>query len=259
MRTPLTMLRLAVSVCVLVAGVAAGARAQDDAANDPAAYLQKIQVQKLKVAPGTTGMGVFGEVKNLGSHTLNKVEITIYCLDASGKSVFEKTYNPVLVTGMKFLPDEGPLKPNYTRKFGVRLDDAPSEWAKKVDVKVTSVEFADVQATPKPSATVAAEVAEAKRKAEGAVASCAGCGVVMIAVPVIAVIISIVLLIWVARDAKARGMDSSILWMALVFFTNLLGLIIYLFARPKGDLVKCSHCGNKRLRVSAKCPHCGNA
>jgi len=73
------------------------------------------------------------------------------------------------------------------------------------------------------------------------------------------VVINIALLVWVARDAKARGMDSSILWMILVMFTGIIGLIIYLFARPQGNMIHCSHCGNKRLQVSAKCPNCGNA
>ncbi len=71
--------------------------------------------------------------------------------------------------------------------------------------------------------------------------------------------LNVALLIWVARDAKARGMDSAILWMILVMFTGVIGLIIYLFSRPQGNVVYCNHCGNKRLQVSAKCPHCGNA
>jgi ABC-type tungstate transport system substrate-binding protein len=71
--------------------------------------------------------------------------------------------------------------------------------------------------------------------------------------------LNIALLIWVARDAKSRGMDNSILWMVLVMLTGIIGLIIYLLVRPQGNLVPCTHCGNKRLQVSAKCPHCGNA
>jgi hypothetical protein len=68
----------------------------------------------------------------------------------------------------------------------------------------------------------------------------------------------IALLVWVAKDAKARGLDNSILWMVLVMFTSLLGLVIYLLSRPKGNLIACPRCGNKRLEASAKCPHCGN-
>jgi hypothetical protein len=38
--------------------------------------------------------------------------------------------------------DNQPLKPGYVRLFGVRLGDAPADWAGKVEVKVTDVEFA---------------------------------------------------------------------------------------------------------------------
>lgn len=78
--------------------------------------------------------------------------------------------------------------------------------------------------------------------------------IVIIAFPVLA----IVLLIWVARDAKARNMDSSVVWMLFVFFVWPIGIPVYLASRPKGELIRCGHCGNKRLRASAKCPHCGN-
>ncbi len=95
--------------------------------------------------------------------------------------------------------------------------------------------------------------------------ACAGCGIcggglaVMILIPVIFFVLNIALLVWVARDAKARSMDSSVLWMALVMFTSVLGLVIYIFSRPQGNLVSCQSCGNNRLQASAKCPHCGNA
>jgi len=66
------------------------------------------------------------------------------------------------------------------------------------------------------------------------------------------------MLVWVARDAKARGMDSAVVWMFLVMGTSVIGLVIYLFSRPQGNLISCQHCKNKRLQVSAKCPYCGN-
>jgi uncharacterized membrane protein YhaH (DUF805 family) len=93
----------------------------------------------------------------------------------------------------------------------------------------------------------------------GAAASACGClgffGFVIIAI----IVLNIALLVWVARDAKSRGMDSAILWMVLVMFTSILGLIIYTFARPQGNMIRCPHCRNSRMQVSAKCPHCGNA
>jgi hypothetical protein len=94
--------------------------------------------------------------------------------------------------------------------------------------------------------------------------ACAGCGicggslVVMVLIPIVILGLNIALLVWVARDAKARGMDSAVLWMILVMFTSVLGLLIYVLSRPQGNLVRCQSCGNNRLQASAKCPHCGN-
>ena len=88
--------------------------------------------------------------------------------------------------------------------------------------------------------------------------ACLGCGAVALAIPLLLLVVQIVLLVWVARDAKARGMDSAVLWMFLVFFLPIVGLVVYILSRPQGKLTKCATCSNKRLEVAAKCPHCGN-
>jgi hypothetical protein len=75
---------------------------------------------------------------------------------------------------------------------------------------------------------------------------------------VVLIALHIAILVWVARDAKNRGMENAILWMLLVFIFGLIGLIIYFFAREQGNLVPCGHCGKKRLQLGARCPHCGN-
>jgi ABC-type tungstate transport system substrate-binding protein len=93
--------------------------------------------------------------------------------------------------------------------------------------------------------------------AESAAASLAalGCGVVPC---LIGLAISIALAIFVYRDAKARGMDNAVLLTVVTVITGILGLILYLLMRPKGNLVPCASCGQKRLEGSTKCPHCGN-
>lgn len=91
-----------------------------------------------------------------------------------------------------------------------------------------------------------------------AAAGCAACGGTFLFLIVAFIALNVAILVWVARDAKSRGMDSAALWMLLVMFTGFIGLIIYLFSRPQGNLIQCTHCQNKRLQVSAKCPHCGN-
>jgi Phospholipase_D-nuclease N-terminal len=92
--------------------------------------------------------------------------------------------------------------------------------------------------------------------------SCGACGgslAFLIIVPIVILVLNVALLVWVARDAKARGMDSAVLWMVLVMLTGVLGLILYIFSRPQGNLIQCQTCGNQRLQASARCPHCGNA
>jgi uncharacterized membrane protein YhaH (DUF805 family) len=90
-------------------------------------------------------------------------------------------------------------------------------------------------------------------------AACFGCAGFLFFVILGIIALNIALLVWVARDAKNRGMDNSILWMILVMITGIVGLIIYLLVRPKGDPVLCAHCKMKRMPVSTTCPHCGNA
>jgi hypothetical protein len=117
--------------------------------------------------------------------------------------------------------------------------------------------FATAGQPPRPSdaETAAAGAAGCATCGSG----CGACGGMLIIVPIAILVLNIALLVWVARDAKARSMDSAVMWMILVMFTGPIGLIIYTFSRPQGNLIQCQHCNNKRLQASSKCPHCGNA
>jgi len=109
-------------------------------------YFKYVVLQNIEVGQSILDeVGVFGEVKNNGDRTLKEVEIIIYCLDKRGQPIFEKTYHPVYVSesSFSFGNEDKPLKPNYSAKFGCNLDDAPSEWVNKVQVKVINIEFAD--------------------------------------------------------------------------------------------------------------------
>jgi len=61
---------------------------------------------------------------------------------------------------------------------------------------------------------------------------CALCGS-LIFIPSGVIVLNIALLVWVARDAKSRGMDSAVIWMLLVMFTSVIGLIIYILSTTK--------------------------
>lgn len=91
-------------------------------------------------------------------------------------------------------------------------------------------------------------------KAAGACA--AGC-VISILVSLIGFAVWVIALIYVVKDAKSRGDANAVLWIVLAVFFPLIGLVIYFVARPKGDLVPCANCKNRRLITLVKCPHCG--
>ena len=97
----------------------------------------------------------------------------------------------------------------------------------------------------------------ASNDAAGA-AACLGLGGTCLFIVVGLAVLNIVLMVWVVKDAKARGAGSPIGWLILVLITGVLGLIIYFFSRPKGEVGECPHCHNKKLMAMAKCPHCGN-
>jgi uncharacterized membrane protein YhaH (DUF805 family) len=59
-----------------------------------------------------------------------------------------------------------------------------------------------------------------------------GIGCVCVLIFVLAMLaVNIAILVWVYKDAQARGAEPM-LWLVLVFFTHLVGLIIWLIVRP---------------------------
>jgi hypothetical protein len=81
-------------------------------------------------------------------------------------------------------------------------------------------------------------------------------------------VIGILLCVWVYNDAKSRGMEGAI-WVLIVLIANVVGLIVYLFAREEkrprptfptnyGTQPRfCSNCGSE-LKPNAKfCTNCG--
>jgi hypothetical protein len=104
--------------------------------------------------------------------------------------------------------------------------------------------------------------ARAQRLTAGAEAVAAafliGVGV-LIALGLAYVVGVILLLAWVARDARCRGVDGGAVWVLVILFTHWLGLLVYLASRPHGVLAPCPHCLNKKLAVARLCPHCGRS
>jgi len=73
------------------------------------------------------------------------------------------------------------------------------------------------------------------------------------------IVTGIMICVWVYKDAEARAIEdaATAMWIILVIFTWIIGLLVYIAVRPSGNLVSCQECGKKRLSAIAKCPHCG--
>ena len=101
--------------------------------------------------------------------------------------------------------------------------------------------------------------AEEAAAAAAAVTGMAGMGVACCFVYILLIAAWIFTAIWIMKDAKARNSENAQLVTILGWIpaTWLIGLIVHLVTRPKGNLVPCPHCGKKRLEGLATCPHCG--
>ncbi|MGA7985240.1 MAG: hypothetical protein WCA01_08690, partial [Burkholderiales bacterium] len=86
------------------------------------------------------------KLRNKGTRSLRKVEVTVYFQDASGAVIAEQEYNPVLVTKYSFGDDNKPLRPNYIwqleRGKFYQAKSVPTEWKEgAVKAKITDIEF----------------------------------------------------------------------------------------------------------------------
>ena len=75
-----------------------------------------------------------------------------------------------------------------------------------------------------------------------------GFGAVVCAVIIVVWVIFILIAIWVYRDAEKRG-GNGILWLIIVIFTGIIGIIIWLVVRPP--------IGGKKPESERRCPNCG--
>ena len=82
---------------------------------------------------------VQGKIRNTGNQILDTVQITVYFLNSAGTRIGEKSYSPI--SAYSIMGDKTPLKPNYVRDWGYVVEDAPSGWAKKVEVVITDITF----------------------------------------------------------------------------------------------------------------------
>lgn len=61
--------------------------------------------------------------------------------------------------------------------------------------------------------------------------ACGACAGVMMAVPIVMLAISIIIAIWIYKDATRRGNPQAAIWALLGFFFGVIGLVVYLVVR----------------------------
>jgi putative membrane protein insertion efficiency factor len=94
------------------------------------------------------------------------------------------------------------------------------------------------------------------KEAPKAAAACGASCIIGVIAAVIYFGVKIFVMIWAFKDATARGDSNAVIWPILIFFTSIIGLVIYLAVRPKGDLSPCPACHKQRLASLTKCPLC---
>lgn len=124
-----------------------------------AAYFPRVEIRGLEVThvprievvgrskaeKGSTPLGgafakVAGEVNNRGEKSVDKVELTITLLDGGGRRLAGKSH-PVRLMRFDRAGEVAPLKSGEKRTFSLTINDLPSEWAGKVEARITAVKF----------------------------------------------------------------------------------------------------------------------
>ncbi|MFX0163559.1 MAG: zinc-ribbon domain-containing protein, partial [Candidatus Hodarchaeota archaeon] len=73
----------------------------------------------------------------------------------------------------------------------------------------------------------------------------------IISLILVSLIIVVLIGLWIYRDAESRG-ENGVLWLIIVFFLNIIGLIIWLLVRPpKKEMVE-----RKVVEKVLVCPYC---
>jgi hypothetical protein len=107
-------------------------------------YIDSIVIKNIKVENSIySEPNIEGEIKNIGSKSLRNVKVVIYFFDKNNKPIYEDTRWPI--TNSNHFSSTEPLKQNYSRKFSFFISDVPSEWSKKVELKVDYFDFEETK------------------------------------------------------------------------------------------------------------------
>ena len=66
--------------------------------------------------------------------------------------------------------------------------------------------------------------------------ACAACAGIFLIIPLIVLVISLIIGVWMYKDAQRRGNPQAVLWLVLGILFNVVGLLIYLAVRKSNDM-----------------------
>ncbi len=75
-------------------------------------------------------------LKNMGQRTLKDVEIFLVCSNIDDKPRYTVTEHPISESGK-------PLGPKRARKFEIDLTNVPSDWARRIEIKIVNCKFVE--------------------------------------------------------------------------------------------------------------------
>jgi hypothetical protein len=61
--------------------------------------------------------------------------------------------------------------------------------------------------------------------------ACAGCAGVMLLIPILVLVASILIGLWMYRDAQKRNDPNAVVWLIIGILFNIVGIIIYIVVR----------------------------
>ncbi len=98
------------------------------------AYCSKVEIENSKVEVDEKGpLKLSADVKNAGNQVIEEARLTVFFLDVNGEPVFEKKVRPL---------QKGPfLRPGYSIKFNLSLEDVPSVWSGDFKITIDELEF----------------------------------------------------------------------------------------------------------------------
>ncbi|MEL7371615.1 MAG: FxLYD domain-containing protein, partial [Myxococcota bacterium] len=94
---------------------------------DPKTYLDRVVIERVTVE----GLQIRGEVRNVGAHALDQIELMIVGLDERGNAVTETTHSLSNLS----------LTAGGNLRFEAAFSEPPKAWKGAVEVRVTRVRF----------------------------------------------------------------------------------------------------------------------